>query len=287
MFKEYLYLGPLDLGHFFAVLPFGLASACYVFTKLLRPLIKHWRGQGLRAILYLDDGIVAVSGKDAAGVASRRVREDLAKAGLVEHTDKCSWVPSQHTFGFHIDLGNGVISVPESKIAALKTQLVQAVVANQLRPRHLASIIGKIIAMSLAVGTVSHLMMRSMYALLNTRQYALTLIPEARQELHFWIEQISNINGHEIWHSPSAIRVVHSDASDTGYGGFTVEHGCYAAQGTWCVEERAKSSTWRELRAVCMVLESLLPKLRNERIRWFSDNQTVVRILDMPLLYSP
>ena len=88
----------------FAVLPFRLASACYVFTKLLRPLIKHWRGQGLRAILYLDDGIVAVSGKDAAGVASRRVWEDLAKAGLVEHTDKCSWVPSQHTvwLGFHI-----------------------------------------------------------------------------------------------------------------------------------------------------------------------------------------
>ena len=26
----------------FRVLPFGLASACYVFTKLLRPLIKHW-----------------------------------------------------------------------------------------------------------------------------------------------------------------------------------------------------------------------------------------------------
>jgi len=67
----------------FAVLPFGLASACYVFTKLLRPLIKHWRGQGLRAILYLDNGIVAVSGKNAAEVASHRVREDLVKAGLV------------------------------------------------------------------------------------------------------------------------------------------------------------------------------------------------------------
>ena len=36
---------------------------------------------------------------------------------------------------------------------------------------------------------------------------------------------------------------------------------------------------WRELRAVCMVLESLSPKLKNERIRWFSENQNVVRIL--------
>ena len=28
----------------FAVLPFGLLSACYAFTKLLRPLIRYWRG---------------------------------------------------------------------------------------------------------------------------------------------------------------------------------------------------------------------------------------------------
>ena len=59
-----------------------------------------------------------------------------------------------------------------------------------------------------------------------------------------------------------------------------VEHRCYVAQGAWSAEERIKSSTWRELRAVRMVLESLLPKLRNKRIRWFSDNQNVVRILD-------
>ena len=57
---------------------------------------------------------------------------------------------SQHMvwLGFHIDLGKGIISVPESKITILKAQLAHAVVANQLRARQLASIIGKIIASS-------------------------------------------------------------------------------------------------------------------------------------------
>jgi len=96
-----------------------------------------------------------------------------------------------------------------------------------------------------------------------------------------WQKQIDHVNGREIWHSPSAVRVVYSDASDTGYGGFSVENGCYVAYGAWRAEERSKSSTWRELRAVRMVLESLLPKLKNERIRWFSDNQNVVRILEV------
>ena len=36
----------------FQVLPFGLSTACYVFTKLLRPLIKFWRSKG-RLLLCL------------------------------------------------------------------------------------------------------------------------------------------------------------------------------------------------------------------------------------------
>ena len=33
--------------YIFMVLPFGLSSACYAFTKLLRPLVRYWRGQGM------------------------------------------------------------------------------------------------------------------------------------------------------------------------------------------------------------------------------------------------
>ena len=80
--------------YMFTVLPFGLDKTCYAFTKLLRPLVKYWRSQGLRALLYLDDGIVAVAGKEAAERASQKVKGDLVSAGLVENSAKCSWVPS-------------------------------------------------------------------------------------------------------------------------------------------------------------------------------------------------
>ena len=41
----------------FQVLPLGLSTACYVFTKLLRPLVQRWRASGLRVILYnIDNG---------------------------------------------------------------------------------------------------------------------------------------------------------------------------------------------------------------------------------------
>ena len=79
---------------------------------------------------------------------------------------------------------------------------------------------------------------------------------------------------------PSAIRVVYADASGTGYGGFTAEHSCHIAHGVFSEEEAAQSSTWRELHAVRMVLGSLAHLLQNKRVRWFSDNQNVVRIID-------
>ena len=234
--------------------------------------------------MYLDDGIVAVAGEGAAKLASQQVREDLAKAGLVEHSAKCTWEPTLKLkwLGFNLDLGVGQISVPEDKLYSLKTQLQVATNSTQIKAKSLASITGKIISMSIAMGPVTRLMTRSMYALLNTRQFWYQYFPitdPVQAEISFWLQQLDTFNGQGIWHTPSTVRMVYADASSTGYAGYTVEHGCYIAHGPWTAEEVTCSSTWRELRAVRIVLESLAPKLKNERLKWFSDSQNVVRIL--------
>ena len=51
--------GPNTKWYTFKVLSFGLASACYVFTKLLCPLVKQWQSMGLCRVVYIDDGICA------------------------------------------------------------------------------------------------------------------------------------------------------------------------------------------------------------------------------------
>jgi len=66
--------------------------------------------------------------------------------------------------GFRLDLEQGMVSVPEEKIAALKSQLVQVAGKDSLKARELGSIIGKIMSMSFAVGPVSRLMTRPLYA---------------------------------------------------------------------------------------------------------------------------
>ena len=89
------YLGFAWEGHFyvFTVLPFGLSSACYMFTKLLRPLVRYWCAKGLRIVVYLDDGLCAVAGRQTALEASELVRTTLARAGFVVHLIKSIWEP--------------------------------------------------------------------------------------------------------------------------------------------------------------------------------------------------
>ena len=124
-------------------------------------------------VLYLDNGIVAVDGEAAATRASANVRSDLVRTGLVEHTAKCNWPPSQQVtwLGFNLDLEAGLVSIPEEKIVALKAQSQQVCKDTSVMARTLASVIGKIMSMFLAIGPVSCLMTRSLYAVLNAREF--------------------------------------------------------------------------------------------------------------------
>ena len=40
----------------FTVLDFGLSSSLYLFTKCLREMVKYWRTNAIKIVLYLDDG---------------------------------------------------------------------------------------------------------------------------------------------------------------------------------------------------------------------------------------
>lgn len=98
-------------------------------------------------------------------------------------------------------------------------------------------------------------------------------------ELQFWFHHMEDFNSRSLWCSPSAVRIAYSDASSTGYGGYIVEHGSYVACGQWTQVEKLKSSTWRELRAVELTLQSLVSDLSGHRVKWFTDNQNVAHIL--------
>ena len=110
-------IGKERLFYMFRVLPFGLSSACYVFTKLLRPLVKRWRGKGIRAIVYIDDGIVASKSQEQCRMDEQFITSDLELAGFVLNIPKSQLEPHQlgGWLSFIIDLCKGDFRVSKGK----------------------------------------------------------------------------------------------------------------------------------------------------------------------------
>ena len=79
----------------FTVLPFGLSFAPHIFTKVLRPLVKHCRLSGPRIATFLDDGWGIASSPDECASLSKTVKDDLRSAGFVSNDNKSVWEPCQ------------------------------------------------------------------------------------------------------------------------------------------------------------------------------------------------
>ncbi|XP_041483129.1 uncharacterized protein LOC121429934 [Lytechinus variegatus] len=87
----------------FNVLPFGLSTAGYVFSKIMRPVVSHWRNQGHKAIMFLDDGIAGLDSLEGAKSFSVNVQLDLRKLGFLLANEKCDWEPKSRAKWLGLD----------------------------------------------------------------------------------------------------------------------------------------------------------------------------------------
>ena len=77
----------------FTVLPFGLSSTPHVLTKILRPLEKHWRHQGICVAVFLDDGWGIEMDSQVCSIVAYAVRTDFLKRRFVTNEDKSDTLP--------------------------------------------------------------------------------------------------------------------------------------------------------------------------------------------------
>ena len=84
----------------FNVLPFGLSSARYLFTKMFRPLVRRWREFGQPALMYIDDGISGDACKQVAVNYSATIQRDLNHSGWKPSDHKCQWEPFKSVNGW-------------------------------------------------------------------------------------------------------------------------------------------------------------------------------------------
>ena len=274
----------------FTVLPFGLSSAPYIFTKLLKPLETHWRAQGIPIAIFFDDGVGAGSSLEAANFNSFLVRSDLSRCGFEINHGKSNWEPMNKFswIGYNIDTHRGFIFANDSRIEKLCSDLndlcAKLELSSFVHVKEIASVVGQIISMTASCGNVSQIMTRYLHLIINSRRSwnsAVFVHDQGKEELYFWKDNLRALNGVSFWPVPFVpSKVLFSDASSTGCGAF-IQDSSLVCHRNWSAEESQKSSTWRELFAIKFALEAFGAHLAGQRVRCNTDNQNVVRIIQV------
>ena len=261
--------------YIFTVLPFGITTGPFIFTKVMRCLIKHWRSLGLRIVCFLDDGLCTAQSFNIAVTAAYRVKSDLISAGFVINDKKSVWIPTQNItwLGFHFSSERYTLEVTEERCLSLLGS-VHTCLKNlpYTTPRKLAKICGKIISTKLVLQNVVQLKTRRLYYAIDKGKtwdgrISMSNYPGAVSELKFWANEFRNMNIHYLAKEYKPTLLGASDASDTGIAAkITIDGVDHSICKNLSLEKSQESSTWRELYAVYHSISSLVPIIKNRKL---------------------
>ena len=236
----------------FNVLPFGLSTAPYIFTKLFRPLVKLWRSRCFHPVVYLDDGLNIEDSLEQAHTASHQTRGDLYVAGFIVAEEKTIWHPVQYIdwLGIHWNSLDGCISIVDKRVEKAKKSIKETLKKSRITARELASVVGSIISMSVVFGRVARIMTRHCQIFIaaadawDTQQQ---VDDYCHLELRLWDSNLEKFNKKHCFPYPIYNKIIYSDASSYACGALIQNAEQSICHKMFTPEEISSSFTHREL----------------------------------------
>ena len=143
--RKYLSFTVGNTSYQFTCLPFGLASAPWVFTKTLRPVTALGRELGMRMIAYIDDILLLAKSEEKARDQAEGLVYLLQCLGFTINQEKTILEPSQNMefLGFTVDTRRMELSLPAEKLKKIWAESRKLMAAEQVTGRTLSRLIGK------------------------------------------------------------------------------------------------------------------------------------------------
>ena len=155
----------------FTVLPFGLTSAPFLFTKFMKCLVTFWRAQGIKISAFIDDGL-GLADKVQSNIHSLVVKKSLTETGFVINTQKSIWQPQRELIwlGVNINLDKLCFSIPQTRMKSISFSL-EKIIKNltHTTARKLAKVCGKLISTKFVMGNIVQLKTRNRYRIIGAR----------------------------------------------------------------------------------------------------------------------
>lgn len=277
--RKFLRFQFMDSIYEFNVLPFGLNTAPYVFTKIMKPVIKLLRTCGYLSTIYLDDICLIGSDYQACYRNLNITRRLLNSLGFIINNEKSSFIPSQTCkfLGFIIDTKHFHVSLPQEKIKRIKSEIIKLSTLKRCKIRTFASFVGLLVSACPAVEygwLYTKSFERCKYLnLKNTNNFeAFMNIPTSLKcDLEWWDRTID--------HPICKIKVdqyaleIFSDASTTGWG---IACGDQRASGLWSEDEADRHINFLEILAAFIGLRIFAKYLSNSQVLLRIDNTTAI-----------
>ncbi len=226
----------------FACLPFGLASAPRVFTKLLKPVVAVLRQMGLRIIIYLDDILIMSKSYDLALTHASTALNLLEGLGFVVNYEKSCLEPSQiiEFLGFEINSQTLTILLPRDKIRKIRKKCLDLLDNPNTSVRELSKFLGLLTSSIQAIFPAPlhyrNLQFAKNQALRQSQSYEtiVHLSYQAVQEIQWWRDHLIAWNGRAILRQPIQL-TIETDASTKGWGAHCQG---ISTGGRWSPEEK-------------------------------------------------
>ena len=128
----------------FGCLPFGLATAPRVFTKLMKPVVGALRQRGIRLIIYLDDLLIMAETHDQALHHAASTLNLLEGLGFLVNYQKSQLLPSQKIefLGFLIDSNTMTLQLPVEKLRKIRKKCQELLAQTTVSVRELSKFLG-------------------------------------------------------------------------------------------------------------------------------------------------
>ena len=226
--------------YYYTVLPFGISTAPYIFTLVMKTTVAYLRSCGAHFIQYLDDLPFAAPSATMATDQGAFMIATLRSFGWLVHMEKCIGISAAiqcfEALGSVIDLVAGLFRTPAARIDYALT-LAHLLLSSERPPvRLVAQVKGLLGSMWLGTGEHARIRTRALGKAVDSRlqpgedpaakktwRRRIELSPAARAELQWWSSNISRVDGRPIqkgWLEGTFDGTIATDASDSGFGGW-------------------------------------------------------------------
>ncbi|KAJ8909546.1 hypothetical protein NQ315_012740, partial [Exocentrus adspersus] len=268
----------------FTCLPFGLAIAPYVFTKLLKPVLAKIRSLGITCINYLDDFFIIEESFDVCLNNVKTVVGILESLGFMINREKSRLIPRTYCkfLGFCFDSIRLSITLPGEKKQNIKAMVLKYKNKNDCKIRDWARFIGVLVSSCPAVKygwLYTKAFEREKFLALrkcNNNFNARMILPEYLKADFLWWEQNIVESYNDIVRNTFKLEIF-TDSSLTGWGACCNGE---KTHGFWSEQDKAHHINYLELQAIFYGLKCFAHHEKDCNILIRCDNTTAISYIN-------